>query len=130
MAKSYIWLEETNKRINELSIGDMMNPNLNMNKAFREQVKVFLKNTFSASTMIQISKILLKPKTKVLALVMFYENIKNTRKMFRVLSCLIYTIIIKYFCIECLGSEKSKLSDLLLGVSGSYKHIGGDMTTY
>ena len=43
MAKSYIWIEETNQRINELSIGYMMNPSLNMNKAFREQVKVCLK---------------------------------------------------------------------------------------
>ena len=43
MAKSYIWLEEKNQRINEFSIGYMMNPNLNMNKSFREQVKVCLK---------------------------------------------------------------------------------------
>ena len=72
MAKSYIWLEETNKRINEFSIGYMMNPNLSMNKAFREQVKVCMKTTFSASTMTHISKILLKPNTRVLALVMFF----------------------------------------------------------
>ena len=26
MSKSYIWLEETNQRINEFSIGYMMNP--------------------------------------------------------------------------------------------------------
>ena len=43
--------------------------------------------------------------------------------MFRVLSCVIYTIIIKYVCIDYLGSEKSKLSYLRLGVSGRYKHI-------
>ena len=30
MAKSYIWLEETNQRINEFYIGYMINPNLNM----------------------------------------------------------------------------------------------------
>ena len=43
MAKSYIWLEEKNQRINEFYIGYMMNPNLNTNKTFREQVKVCLK---------------------------------------------------------------------------------------
>ena len=43
--------------------------------------------------------------------------------MFRVLSCVIYTIISKYFCIDYLGYEKSKLSDLRLGVSGRYKHL-------
>ena len=56
MDKSYIWLEETNQRINEFSIGYMMNPNLNMNKVFREQVKVCMKTTFSTSTMTHISK--------------------------------------------------------------------------
>ena len=81
MAKSYIWIEEKNKRINEFSIGYIMNPNLNMHKVFREKVKVCLKTTFSTSTMTQISKILLKPNTRVLALVMFYENrIKMQRK--------------------------------------------------
>ena len=47
MAKSYIWLEETNQCINELSIGYMMNPNFSMNEAFREQVKVCMRNKFS-----------------------------------------------------------------------------------
>ena len=46
MAKNYICLEATNQRINEFSIGYTMNPNLNINKAFREQVKVCLKILF------------------------------------------------------------------------------------
>ena len=46
MAKSYIWLEETNQRINELYIGYMMNKNLNMKKLFREQVKVCMKTLY------------------------------------------------------------------------------------
>ena len=80
MAKIYICLEEKNQRINELSIGYMMNPNLIMNKSFREQVKVCLKNTFSTSIMTIISKILLKTNTRVLALVMFYENRKKLKR--------------------------------------------------
>ena len=47
MDKSYIWLQETNQRINEFSIGYIMNPNLSINKSFKEQVKVCLKITFS-----------------------------------------------------------------------------------
>ena len=43
--------------------------------------------------------------------------------MFIVLSCLIYTIISKYVCIDYLGYEKAKLCDLRLGVSGRYKHL-------
>ena len=72
MAKSYIWLEETNPHINEFSFGYMMNPNLNTNKDFREQVRVSLTNTFYTSTMAHISKILLKKDTRVLVLVTFY----------------------------------------------------------
>ena len=34
-SKSYLWLEKKNQRINEFSIGYTMNPNFNMNKAFR-----------------------------------------------------------------------------------------------
>ena len=46
--------------------------------------------------------------------------------MFRVLSCVIYTIIDKYVCIYYLGSEKSKLCDLRLGFTGSNKHNDTD----
>ena len=107
MAKSYIWLEEKNQRINEFSIGYMMNPNLSMNKAFKEQVKLCMKNTFSTSTMTHISKILLKPNTRVLALVMLFDNGKKfAKRMFRVLSCVIYIIIRNYVCIYYLGSER------------------------
>ena len=60
MDKSYIWIEETNQRINEFSIGYMMNPNFHNNKAFREQVKRLLKETFGTSTNIHIGKISLK----------------------------------------------------------------------
>ena len=59
----------------------------------------------------------------MLALVMLYDNRKKSKKMFRVLSCVIYTIIRKYVCIDYLGSEKETLSDLRLGVSGRYKHL-------
>ena len=48
---------------------------------------------------------------------------KNANKMFRVFSCVIYIIINKYVCIDYLGSEKSKLSYLRLGVSGRYKYL-------
>ena len=56
MAKSCIWLEEKNQHINEFSIGYMMNPNLHKNKAFKQQVKVCLENTFIPSTNIHIKK--------------------------------------------------------------------------
>ena len=107
--KSYIWLEETNQRINECYIGYIINPNFYKNNVFREQVKLCLKNTVGPSNNTHIGKLLLKDNTIVLALVMFYENRGgDTRNFSIVLSCVIYTIISKYVCIDDLGSEKSK----------------------
>ena len=34
MSKRFIWIDETKKRINEFTIGYMINPGLNVNKAF------------------------------------------------------------------------------------------------
>ena len=48
---------------------------------------------------------------------------KIISKLFIVLSSVIYNIIDKYVCIDYLGSEKSKLSDLRIGVTGRYKHL-------
>ena len=72
-------------------------------------MKVCFRNTFGTDTTSHINTILLKKNTRVLALVIFYENRKtNPRKMFKVLSCVIYTIIDKYVCIDYLGTEKLK----------------------
>ena len=43
--------------------------------------------------------------------------------MFRVLSCVIYTIIRNYACIDYLDYEKKYISDQCLGTGGSYKHL-------
>ena len=105
MAMSYIWLEETKERINDFSIGYIINPNLNMKKSLKEQVTNYTKTTFGAITQPHISKILAKENTRVLALLMFYETRKNPRKVFKVLSCVIYTIINNYVCIDYLASD-------------------------
>ena len=55
IAKSYIWHEETNERIDEFSIGYMMNPNLSINKASKEQLTKCMKTTFGAMTQQHIS---------------------------------------------------------------------------
>ena len=100
-----------------------MNKNLSINKAFKEQAKICLKTTFSTTTLSHISKILLKPDTRVLALVMFHENRKKCKENFRVLSFLIYTNKINYVCIDSLGSERKILSYLRPGPGGSYKNF-------
>ena len=51
----------------------------------------------------------------MLALLIFYETRKCPKKFFKVLSCVIYTIIRNYVCIDYLGYESKKLSELGLG---------------
>ena len=56
ITKSYIWFEETNQRINEFSIGYMMNPTLYRNRAFKDQIKICFKHTFGPDTNSRINK--------------------------------------------------------------------------
>ena len=48
---------------------------------------------------------------------------KNPKKSFKVLSCVIYTIIRNYVCISFLDYESKKLSELGLGSGGSFKYV-------
>ena len=80
MDKSYICLEETNQLINEFSFGYIMNTYLSINKAFKEPVKICMKTKFATTTQSHISKRLLKPDKRVLALTMFVENRKKNKE--------------------------------------------------
>ena len=65
--------------------------------------------TFGETTQPFIKATLLKMNTSVLALIMFYDTISyNTKKAFRVLSCVIYTIIKNYACIDYLAYQLKK----------------------
>ena len=54
---------------------------------------------------------------------MFYETRKKTNTNFKVFSCVIYKTINNYFCIDYLGSESKKLSELGIGSGGRFKHV-------
>ena len=48
---------------------------------------------------------------------------KKNKEIFKVFSCVIYTIISNYVCIDYIGSEKKHLSALRLVPGGCYKHF-------
>ena len=50
MVKHFIWINETKQRMNEFTIGYMINPGLNVNKFFREQVEKCMYTTFGEIT--------------------------------------------------------------------------------
>ena len=67
-----------------------------MNDIFGTITQVFIKNT-------------IKNNTCVLTLVIYYETIhKNSMEYFKVLSCVIYTIIDNYVCIDYLACQYNK----------------------
>ena len=81
----------------------MINPTLNINKAFKEQVNKCMNNLFDAITQPNIRTKLEKKNVRVLALLMFYETRNNPKKVFKVLSCVIYKIMSNYICIDYLA---------------------------
>ena len=68
----------------------MINPGLNVNKTFREQVEKFMFTTFGAITQPFIKSTLLKMKTRVLALILFYETRSENIALKSVELCYLY----------------------------------------
>ena len=64
-----------------------------------------MNNKFGPSTQPSIRSTLSKNNTRVLELLMFYETIKNPKEAFKVLSCVIYSIINNYVCIDYIACE-------------------------
>ena len=61
---------------------------------------------FGEITQLFIKATLEKNNTSVLALIMFHETrADNPRKSFRVLNCVIYTVIKNYVCIDYLAYQ-------------------------
>ena len=54
---------------------------------------------------------------------MFYETRNNPNKAVKVLTCVIYTIINNYVCIDFLACKTNKFSELPVGTGGCFKHI-------
>ena len=104
MAKRFIWLNETKKLINEFLIGYIINPDLNDNKPFRDQVEKVMYTTFGKITQPLLKATLSKNNTSVLELIMFFDKrAYSPEKAFKVLSCFIYTIIKNDVCIDYLA---------------------------
>ena len=81
----------------------MINPLLNFNKVLIEQDERYLIATFHEKTMVKIKYFLRNKNTYVMALIIFYENngIKP-KKVYRVLSYVLYYIIENYVYIDYL----------------------------
>ena len=70
-----------------------------------------------------ITKPLSKKNTSVLSLMMFYETrADNYKKYFRVLICIICTIIKNYVCIDYLDFQSKQLGEITVDSKEGSKH--------
>ena len=91
----------------------MINTSLHIKNVLRTQVQKFLGCYFSTKTMKTIRDFMLKNNTSVMALITIYETVGiSIRKVYRVLSCVVYTIIDNYGCIEYLSCQSKKLCNI------------------
>ena len=92
--------------INQFKIGYIINPLLHFNKVSREQFGIFLSATFHNSTMKTIKKCLINENTCFMELIMsYYTNELKTKNIYGGLSCVIYSLIDNYVCIDYLSCK-------------------------
>ena len=91
----------------------MINPSINFIKVFREQVQKYLGYYFSIKAMKTIKFFPMKNNTSVMALIMIYENNgKYTKTVYRVLSCVVYTLMDNYIFIDYLSCQSKTLRNI------------------
>ena len=96
-----------NDKMSKFCVGYMSYPGLNQNKSFK--YKFFqMSITFDKPTMVSIRKLLKNCNTRVISLLMFYDNINIT--IFNMLDPINYLIMEKYICVGYLCLHQSQLS--------------------
>ena len=89
----------------------MVNLALQVNMVFREQVKKILRTKFNQNTMEGIKNVMRKKDTCFISLIMFYSSKTiNPIKLYRLLSCVFYSVIENCVCIEYLCCQSKTLS--------------------
>ena len=91
----------------------MINHSPKFNNAFLTQVEIFLGDYLYISTMKTIKNCIMKKNTSIIALIIIYENNgKDTKTVYKVLICVVYTLIENYVCIEYLSCQSKTLCDI------------------
>ena len=70
-----------------------------------------------------------KKENKSVSIINILWDKEKSKKDFKVLSCVIYTIINNYVCIDILACESKKLSELNFGCRGILKHTNKNYDT-
>ena len=95
------------KQFNQFQVGYMLNPKVNINKAFNENFESNTENNLSYTTMTPIIICFRIENTHVLLTLIFYE-IRNNM-IFKVLISVVYCIMDNYSCVDHPCYTKTKL---------------------
>ena len=95
------------KTISQFQLGCISYPVMNQNKVFKHQVDINMNSTF-AKKMLCIKRVSKKYNTRVIALLMFWENKKTM--IFKVLSSVIYCITDNYLCVDYIFLQQGLFS--------------------
>ena len=113
ISKRMVNIYTTGKTISPFAIGCIINTSIDFNNEFRTQVETFLVDYCSMKTMKTIKSILMKKNKFVMALIMIYENNgKIPKQLYRVVSCVVYNVIDNCVCIEYLLCQSKTLSSI------------------
>ena len=113
MSKIMVHCYTTDENIHQSSIHCMINPSLKFNNALKTQVEECLSVSFFSRIMKTIENNLMKNNTYFIILIMIYQNNGEiTKRLYRVLRCVVYSLIDNYFCIEYLSCQSKMLSDI------------------
>ena len=62
------------KKYDQFQVGYMLNPESNINKAFKEKDDINLEKSFKSTTIMPVRKVFQKGNICVISLLMYYEN--------------------------------------------------------
>ena len=105
MNKIMLHIYTSCKIMNQFTIGYMIKPSLRFNNAFRTQVEKCLDYSFYIRTMKTIKNVLMDNNTSVMSLIMINEKMEKYKKIYSVLSCVVYTLIENYVCIDYMSCQ-------------------------
>ena len=108
-----VHIYSTEKNIHQFAIGYMINPLLHINNVFITKAQKCLVCSFSIKTIKTIKNCLTKKNTSVMVLIMIYKNvIISIKNVLILLSCVVYTLIDNYVCIDYLSCQSKTLCDI------------------
>ena len=128
MSKKGIYINTTEKRINQFAMGYTVNHVLHISKVFRVQSEKSLRAKLSSTYHDWYKRWYENNNTCVIALEIFYKNRKNATTVYRVFTCVLHSVMEFFYFIDYLCCQSKTISDISsdkLSEHKSYNELNG-----